>query len=399
MPRWPDRVRALFASMVAVLTLAGGVSPATFAATATDHAGRPAASSSLKALLTPPLPGVAGVGTKLLLNGSPHVYTGVDAYELGTWWGINPGCGSQVDNLDALFSALPAHSLVRFWAFQSLAVNKHTHTWDFTALDRVFAAAAAHRDYLIATLSDQAGTCDGDYWHNDAWYKSGYESLHESDGQGRNITSFSGWVNKVVPRYRSNAGLGMWELVNEPETSNCASGYTGSQCFGHNPCPADAATSLRSFFDTMGGRVHSLDSRHLVAEGLIGKGQCGSAGSSYKYVSASRGVDVLTYHDYGDDVQPPLPTDLKSAISVSKSLGKPLLTEEAGMSGAPTGSIGCAHTLSGRATQTVANLTAQVSAGVAGYLAWDWTPAPNAGCSLDIGPSDPMLTALRGLTF
>jgi len=342
-------------------------------------------------LLSPPLPGVASVGTKLLLNGNRHVFTGVNAYELGTWWDVNPGCGSQVDNLDALFSAVPPHSLVRFWAFQSLAVNKHTHTWDFTALDRVFKAAAAHGDYLIATLSDQAGTCDGDYWHNDAWYKGGYRSLHESDGEGRNITSFYGWVNKVVPRYRDSAGLGMWELVNEPEPSNCASGYLGSQCFGHNPCPSDAATSLRSFFDVVGGRVHSLDSRHLVASGLIGKGQCGSAGSSYKYVSASNGVDVATYHDYGDDSQPPLPDDLVADLAMTKALGKPLLTEEAGMS---AGSNGCAHSLPGRAAQVTTNIATQVSAGTAGYLAWDWTPAANTGCSLDIGPSDPLLAAL-----
>jgi mannan endo-1,4-beta-mannosidase len=382
--------------------LAAGVALGTALATAPPASAsspRNGSSQSLTGLLAPPLPGVASVGTKLLLNGTSHVFAGVNAFELGTWWDVNPGCGSQVDNLDAMFSSLPAHSLVRFWAFQSLAVNKYTHTWDFTALDRVFKAAAAHGDYLIATLSDQAGTCDGDYWHNDAWYKGGYQSLHESDGQGRNITSFSGWVNKVVPRYRDNAGLGMWELVNEPESSNCNAGYIGSACFGHNPCPSDAASALRAFFDTMGGRIHSLDSRHLVANGLIGKGQCGSAGSSYKYVSASKGVDVLTYHDYGDDVQPPLPADLTAAAAAGKSLGKPLITEEAGMSAAPSGSSGCTWTLAQRASRVVANITAQVSAGVAGYLAWDWTPAANTGCSLDIGPSDPLLTALAGLKF
>jgi hypothetical protein len=352
-----------------------------------------AAAPASAALMTAPSSGVTSVGTTLLLNGSPHVYTGVNAYELGTWWDINPGCGSQVDNLDQLFSSLPPHSLVRFWAFQSLAVNKHTKTWDFTGLDRVFNVAAAHGDYLIATLSEQAGTCDGDYWHNDAWYKGGYKHLHESDGQGRNITSFRGWVNKVVPRYRANAGLGMWELVNEPESSNCATGYTGSQCFGHNPCPSDAATSLRSFFDTMGARLHSLDARHLVASGLIGKGQCGSADASYKYVSASPGVDVLTYHDYGNDVQPPLPGDLTADLRIAKRLGKPLLTEEAGMSAAPS-TTGCAHTLLGRSTQVRANIAAQVAAGAAGYLAWDWTPSANSGCSLDIGPNDPLLGAL-----
>lgn len=390
------RFRASLGVLAAILAAVAALAAATPASAASSS--RAASRQALTSLLAPPLPGVASVGTSLLLNGNRHVYTGVNAYELGTWWDVNPGCGSQVDNLDQMFSSLPQHSLVRFWAFQSLAVNKHTHTWDFTALDRVFNAAAAHGDYLIATLSDQAGTCDGDYWHNDAWYKGGYQNLHESDGEGRNITSFSGWVNKVVPRYRGNAGLGMWELVNEPEASNCDKGYVGSQCFGHNPCPSDAATSLRSFFDTMGAKLHSLDSRHLVATGLIGKGQCGSAGSSYKYVSASKGVDVLTYHDYGDDVQPPLPGDLTAAITASKALSKPLLTEEAGMSAGPSGA-GCTRTFAGRATQVVTDLNAQVSAGVAGYLPWGWTPIANSGCSLDIGPTDPLLSALAGLSF
>ena len=393
------RLRAALGAAAAGLAVVAGLAAAAPAsASVWSPSTHVRSGHSLTALLSPPLPGVTSVGTSLLLNGKKHVFTGVNAYELGTWWDVNPGCGSQVDNLDAMFSSLPAHSLVRFWAFQSLAVNKHTHTWDFTALDRVFNAAAAHGDYLIATLSDQAGTCDGDYWHNDAWYKGGYQTLHESDGQGRNITSFSGWVNKVVPRYRNNAALGMWELVNEPEASNCNSGYTGSQCFGHNPCPSDAASSLRSFFDTMGARLHSLDSRHLVATGLIGKGQCGSAGSAYKYVSASKGVDVLTYHDYGDEVQPPLPTDLATAVTASKALGKPLVTEEAGMTAAPSG-VTCSRTLAGRATQVVTDINAQVAAGVAGYLAWDWTPVANSGCSLDIGPNDPLLSALAGPAF
>ena len=70
---------------------------------------------------------VARRGTQLYLDGSPWRFTGVDAYELATAWGINAGCGPMVTDahMDDLFAWLRPRSAVRFWAFQGLATNSN----------------------------------------------------------------------------------------------------------------------------------------------------------------------------------------------------------------------------------------------------------------------------------
>ena len=52
--------------------------------------------------------------------GSPTKFTGVNAFELATAWGTNNGCGGMVSPAQtaALFASLGPGSLVRFWAFQ-----------------------------------------------------------------------------------------------------------------------------------------------------------------------------------------------------------------------------------------------------------------------------------------
>ncbi|MEP6697442.1 MAG: hypothetical protein ABJA34_11280 [Pseudonocardiales bacterium] len=337
---------------------------------------------------------------QLTLNGSAYRFTGVNAYELGTLWAVNTGCGAQVDNLDGLFSSLRTNSVVRFWAFQSLGINKYTHTVDWTALDRVFASAAKYHQRLLPVLSDQSGTCDDGHWHDPAWYNGGYKTLFNDNGSGKNIMSFDSWVNKVVPRYASSPALGMWELVNEPEAPTCQSGYTGNDCFGHSTCAESMATaSMRSFFDVEGSRIHALDALHLLAAGLLGSGQCGSAGGDYKSVGASTGLDVMTVHDYGSD-SVVLPGDQWNGISVrisqAKALAKPIFTEEVGILAAT--SMSCVSYLNRR--DLLRNkAVSQLQAGMSGFVPWDWTPAAKSTCDADIGPSDPTLAMLASISL
>src|SRR5579863_8640944 len=63
-------------------------------------------------------PYVTVQGTQLYLNGQPYQFTGVNAFNLGTYAGANAGCGGQVNDLDAFFSQLRPNSMVRVWAFQ-----------------------------------------------------------------------------------------------------------------------------------------------------------------------------------------------------------------------------------------------------------------------------------------
>lgn len=98
-------------------------------------------------------------GTGLRLDGQPWWPTGFNAYQLGTNWAVNWGCGAMVD-LDAYFGALPPHSLTRFNAFQALAVDRFTGELDFGPLDAVFAAAEAHGQLVIPVLAAQDGACE-----------------------------------------------------------------------------------------------------------------------------------------------------------------------------------------------------------------------------------------------
>src|ERR1700737_2933939 len=128
------------------------------------------------ATATPVTSTIQASGTHLVLNGAPYRFLGVNAYEAATSWGTNAGCGAMLTDaqLNQLFSSLAPNSLVRFWAFQgTMATNVHTGQLDWGPLDRVFAAAAAHGQRLIATVTDQAGTCDGGHWQDPSWYQTG----------------------------------------------------------------------------------------------------------------------------------------------------------------------------------------------------------------------------------
>ena len=59
-----------------------------------------------------------------------------------------------------------------------------------------------------------------------------------------------------------------------------------------------AAIAMLSFFDAVDADIHAQDPTHLVEEGLLGGGQCGTSGPDYENVGASPGIDVLSVHDY-----------------------------------------------------------------------------------------------------
>jgi len=339
----------------------------------------------------------------LTLGGRPYRFTGVDAYELATDWGVNAGCGGvETDaQLDDLFSSLAPNSLVRIWAFQgSMATNVDTHTLDWAPLDRVFAAAAAYHQRLILALTDQGGTCDGDAWQGPSWYEGGFMQVpggtSTPDDAESAPLSYWQYLQAIVNRYKDSPALGMWEPVSEPEASSCTGNYEPQTCWGHNVCVDEtvAAHALRHFFDVVGGEIHTLDPNHLVESGTIGGGQCGTAGDDYQYVSASAGIDVLSYHDYYAGV--PMGGDRWNGLAVrfaqAASLGKPIIGGEVGED-AGSGS-GCSN-LDKRASDFGAKLRAQMAAGSSGLLVWDWAPTPSAPCTTDISPGDPLMAIVR----
>ncbi len=351
----------------------------------------------------PAAPGVIGVSNgHLELNGKPYTFVGVNAYEIGTEVGVNPGCGGQETDaqLDELFSSLPPNSLVRFWAFQdAIATNVQTDQLDWAPLDRVFAAAAAHDQRLIVTLTDQGGVCDGDHWQDPSWYDGGFmdvfNSASNSDGSGHTPLSYWNYMQDVVNRYKNSPALGMWEPISEAEASSCDGSYYPGTCWGHTSCPNEsvAAAALRHFFDVVGEEIHTLDPNHLVENGFLGGGQCGTESSDYQYVSASPGVDVLSYHDYYSGT--PMGGDQWNGIGVriaqAAALGKPIIAGEMGLDAGTA--AGC-MTPAARGVEIQAKIRAQMQAGTSGVLIWDWLPAPSSTCTTDTFPGDPVMAVV-----
>jgi hypothetical protein len=338
-------------------------------------------------------------GTHLLLNGAVYHFTGVNAYEAGTEWGVNVGCGPELSDaqLNLLFASLPPNSLVRFWAFQgTIGTHVDTGQLDWGPIDRVFAAAAAHDQRLIVVLTGQSGGCDGNSWKDPAWYEGGFKDVENAPGStpasGEDTMSYWTYLQAIVSRYADSPALGMWEPISEAEASTCAPGYVGANCYGHLSCPDETASAqaMRYFFDTVGAEIHALDPRHLVESGLLGGGQCGTSGSDYQYVSASPGINVLSYHDYygaaamgGDQWN-----GLGVRFAQAAALGKPIIAGEVGINA--DSSPGCLG-LQSRNALFKAKIASQVAAGSSGLLAWDWVPTPAGTCNTDIGPTDPLM--------
>ena len=347
---------------------------------------------------------IAITGGRLTLGGAPYTFVGVNAYEIGTEWGTNAGCGPMESDaeLDQLFSSLPPNSLVRFWALQgTIATNVTTHQLDWAALDRVFAIAVAHHQRLIPVLAGQGNGCDGSHWQDPSWYNGGFQQAFNdpSTTDGRGLTPLSYWdyIQAVVQRYRSSPALGMWEPISEAEASTCPQQFQPTSCEGHQTCPNEvaAAASLRHFYDVVGTEIHALDSSHLVEDGLLGSGQCGTTWTDYQYVSSSSGIDVLSYHDYygsavigGDQWN-----GEAERFAEARAVGKPIIGGEVGII---AGSASGCTTLQDRADEMRAKVSAQIQAGSSGELIWDWLPSPTTPCTFDTFPGDPLMTAVRG---
>jgi hypothetical protein len=203
-------------------------------------------------------------------------------------------------------------------------------------------------------------------------------------------------LQAIVNRYKSSPALGMWEPISEAEASTCPTQFEPSDCSGNQTCPdeATAAQALRSFFDVVGGEFHALDPDHLVESGLLGGGQCGTQGADYQFVSASPGIDVLSYHDYYPPTDP-VGGDQWNGLAVrfgqAAALDKPIIGGEAGIiAGTGAGCLSDAQ----RSMDALAKVQAQISAGSSGVLLWDWVPVMTQACSYDITPGDPVLSML-----
>jgi hypothetical protein len=326
-----------------------------------------------------PMPKVGVDGTSLTLDGRKWWPIGINAYQLGTNWEINAGCGAQVD-LDRYFGSLAPHSLTRVNVYSSFAVNRRTGQLDFSALDSIFESALRHNQLLIAVLTGGEGGCENEHFKDYNWYAGGwqYEVSHGLP------MPFADWLDLAVDRWGDSPALAGWTAVGEPEPSRC----TDENCtWQTRSCPADAAVILRAFFDQVGQRIRTEDPDAVIFSGHTGGGQCGSVGDEYQMVAASPGIDVVEYHYYqATDYMPGDARDgLQRRIDQAQTLNKPLIVAEVGVE------AGTCKSLSQREREISLIVGAQRAHGAAGVMFWSYVPDPRLDqCTLDIGPNDPL---------
>lgn len=334
-------------------------------------------------------------GTKLYLHGEQYQFTGVNAFNLGTYPGANAGCGHYVENLDGFFSNLRSNSIVRMWAFQgTIATNVESKQIDWRGIDRVVNAAQKNGKKLILVLGNQDGHCDDGKYKDRNWYLSGYKQAFDS-GNGLTSIPYIDYVKAIVNRYKDNSAVAMWEPINEPAAGECVNG-NGYECYSNLQCGNEAASAaaMKSFFDSVGDTIKGIDANHLISSGALGNGQCGTVYEDYQLVHSSRGIDVGSYHDY-DDVDKPIPGDewngLQKRINQMAILNKPLYIGEVGMIANGTTCM----SLTARRDKMKAKMDAQFAAGIAGFTPWSLTLGNSNGCNYDLISNDPLLTLLR----
>ena len=366
----------LFGSVLAVLgaLLAISSSVVAFASVRAIQPGSPQAITSS--------PFVTAVGSKLYLQGAPWAFTGYDQYQLtSTATGFQCGGAFSDADLANLLNQIKTNShstVIRTWFFQSYG---GPHNWG--QFDRVLSAAASAGLKVIPVLVNQWGDCEPNVaGHNNyktlAWYQGGYRVA------GDNYPlSFRNYAAAVAAHYANNTTIAFWQLVNEAEAMDSASG----------PCEENsAALAIRAFADDTARVVKSVDRHHLVSLGTIGSGQCGSAWTDFSYIH-SGAIDLCEYHDYAAGAMPGDPWNgLALRISQCQALGKPIFSGEMGVDASvqpdwsATGVV-TATSLAQRATFFREKMSAQFGAGSSGFLIWMKSLVPSQG--FDVGPGDP----------
>ena len=285
---------------------------------------------------------ITAQGQSLEIGRVAAQFTGFNAYQLATQVGINAGCGSMASTaqIDSFPRSLRPNSVVRFWAFQgALATNVSTGQIELATALYTSDQAATFHVYLIPVISDQAvQPGDGNHWQDAAWDAGGFKDVYDSatSTEGKGLTPLSYWASTTTSQPVCRLTLaGMWEPMSEAEASSCPAPYQGNDGHGHQTCPNEKAaeSALKYFFMMVGAQIRLLDPTHLIEAGLLGVGECGTAGKDYRSVGASPGIDVLSVHDYYGSA--PLGGDQRDGMAVrfaqGKALNKPIITGEVGI--------------------------------------------------------------------
>lgn len=303
-------------------------------------------------------------GRHFYVNGKVVTSIGVNKYNLLTIGG-HPyiGCGGKFSDseLATWFSELSQMGVtsVRFWLFQSFTKSGT----DLSRFNYVLSLAQQYNIRVVPVFENQWQDCTQGGKKDANWYRNGYRAPY-----GTYSLSLKDYIGKVVPLYRNNPQILMWQIMNEAESSD--------------------GNALLTFAKDVSSYIKSLDSNHLVSFGTVGSGQPGS--HVYKNIHELSSIDVLEYHDYNEETTA-FPASLSRRFHDSETINKPLFIGEAGISLSK-------YTPEQRATYLDKKIASYFEHGGDVYMIWSYRDANGEEKSFDFTLSDPLVPIIEKYT-
>ena len=344
-------------------------------------------------------------GRQFTVDGKPFRFVGFNLYDAAASdrYSCRPASRIPPEDLEDHFRWLHDEAgvtVVRFWAYQTYTDGGR----DYSAIDRVVAAARATGIRLIPVLEDGPGDCstgepgvplaeaDGGNW-----FGQGYR---EPYGSAR--ISYRDYVRAITEHYRDEPVVMAWMLVNEAETS---------------ARDEQGRSVLVSFAGDVAGLVHSVDRNHLVTLGTQGNGAPGASGPDFLAVYNQTDLDFVEVHDWArhgagsdsdTDALPGAGPDgslpavdsstctsstapVACSFAIAAQIGKPLVVGEVGITATDAASRGR------RAELVRAKAQAAFDAGASGYLVWHYGTGPTDGYDVVRSQGDLLFDVMRRL--
>jgi mannan endo-1,4-beta-mannosidase len=292
-------------------------------------------------------------GRRLMLDGQPYKFVGVNAFGLTGCDGASTD--TSVAGLEAYFASLRPKSITRTWAFQPQGA---------AAVARVVAAAEKYNQMVVFALADGANYCDDD-GHDAAFYAGGFRGAYLS------------WVREVVAPYRGSPAVAMWEIMNEPRG-------------------AANDTVMKTFFDETAALLKSLAPDTLVSTGTLGEYISGT--QNYALVHGGPNIDVGSLHeyDYHTSNGQIISGHFGPTIAAMNSIDKPMYIGESGVTAADSGCLA----RSARVDVFRQKFDGYLNGGAVGVLPWSYRTVKNNSCDYygpgTIYPGDPLMPFIKG---
>jgi hypothetical protein len=303
-------------------------------------------------------------GRNFIKDGQVFKFHGFNSYGMA---GCYNGTAYTSAQLDSYFSSLPAHGVTRLWAFR---------TYGTARIQTILTAAAKYNQHVILTLADTISAC-GDTDYSVSGDHSGKIAAYYDTGWKN---EWSTWVNTIVPLFKNNPTIMMWEVSNEPGVA------------GQKP----THTVMQAYFKGTSDLIRSLDPNHLIT---IGANAPGDFGGSSNYISlwGTANIDAISFHDYAYEYEggTAVSNNYNVAKQASTTHNKPFFGGEAGQ---PSGASGCAVSLTARAAYMKTKADAYFAGGIGGLTYWQYAPSKAswvANCAYETYPGDPLITQVK----